>query len=62
MRANILLARRGRPTPAARRPLRELGVLRDDAELLLPLERLLAIDVPAGIELALEPLDLLRGR
>ena len=36
---------------------RELRVWRDDAELLLPLERLLAVRVPAHVELALELVD-----
>ena len=35
------------------RPLRQLGVLRDDPELLLALERLLTVRIPALVELAL---------
>ena len=50
------------PRRQARRPRRELRAGRDDAELLLPLERLLAVLVPAHVELALELVDPLRGR
>ena len=43
------------------RPLSEYRVLRDDPELLLTLERLLAVRVPAAVELALVPVGPLPG-